>query len=65
MNINMLEVAKTGAPVIGVAALAVAVAEAPILLALVVCTVTVCVGGGLVIAGLWAAQGFPRFGASA
>ena len=56
MSVNMVNVAQTVAPAIAAGALA--VAEAPLLLAAIV-------GGGLVLVGVWAGQGFPGFRAEA
>lgn len=56
MSVNMVNAAQTVAPVIAAGALA--VAEAPLLLAVVV-------GGALVVVGVWAGQGFPRLWADA
>ena len=58
MQSNLLiDGAKALAPAAAVAA---AVVESPILLAVGVCGALVVVGGGLVLAGVWAGKGFPK-----
>ena len=56
MNVDIVNAGQAVVPVIAAGALA--VVEAPLLLAAVV-------GGALVVVGVWAGQGFPRFWADA